>query len=373
MTLKLADRRAGGAMLIVMLVTLAVGVRADEPARSPITPLQPGERVLFIGNSLTANLPDQLNALLAASGFAEEHGFAGHRLQIWNQTLQTHWTLSEPTHPELFRDQPMFEGYRVHGRTSLWRQGQYDVPEFNDRGYILAVEAIRMGSPDGEPWDRVVLQTYAGADQANTVVEGDAGQPQLQGPMLRYASLLIDEVRAVGAEPIIYQPWLASARLFGGIHNDAPWAWNAVFDRQARNHRLLAEATGVAVIPLGDIMRSLSTDRRPDAVPATSPLEDDFAPEQWLTRDNVHATAPGHAMRLYTMAATLTGRSAHSFTHHRDMTDRPHNPDHYVLGQPERRYGITITPAIDARIKDVVDQQLHADGWTLRPASAPTQ
>ena len=122
-------------------------------------PLKGGERVLFIGNSLTASLPEELNVLFKANGLP---AFEGYRLQIWNQTLETHWTISRETHSQLFYDPiPQHaDGYAVKGACTLWKKGQYGDPKYVDRGYILAAEAIKNGTPNGKPWDFVILQGY---------------------------------------------------------------------------------------------------------------------------------------------------------------------------------------------------------------------
>jgi hypothetical protein len=345
-------RQQQGLMLrVVALCSVAVAASAGGVAlaESPALPIKGGERILFIGNSLTGSLPEELNELFAGNGLP---AFEGYRLQIWNQTFETHWTLSRETHAGLFHD-PIpghADGYAVKGQCTLWKKGQYNDPKYVDRGYILAAEAIRNGTPDGKPWDIVVLQSYRSHLEENKMTTGPDGKPTFEGPFMKYGALLLDEIKNIGAQPLFYQPWVLNPEQGGGP-DDPKSYYNTNFDRNIANHKILSEAYGgVPVIPVGSAMRILSKERRPEG-----------APVGWLIVDNVHPTAFGKALMLYTIGSALSGKPA---------TALSWNPakGQYAVGKPvitdrASKQTWVLTADTDRLIKEVAAEQLTAAGF----------
>jgi hypothetical protein len=325
-------------------------------AATPALPIKGGERILFIGNSLTGQLPEELNALFAANGLP---GFEGYRIQIWNQTFETHWTLSRETHKDLFYD-PVpkhADGYAVKGQCTLWKKGQYNDPKYVDRGYILAAEAIRNGTPDGKPWDIVVLQSYHSHAEENKMTAGPDGKPVFEGPFMKYGALLLDEIKKVGAQPVFYQPWVLNPEKGGG--QDSPSSYyNVNFDRNIANHKILSEAWGgVPVIPVGPAMRILSKERRPEG-----------APVGWLIADNVHPSAFGKALVLYTIGSALSGKPATELQYVRESKSKFDLGSRYVIGEPAltdkgSNQTWVLTAETDRLIKEVAAMQLKAAGF----------
>ena len=332
------------------VLAFTMPLSAYEAPPSQKLPIVGGENVLFIGNSLTAQLPETLNEFFDDHG---ENGFNGYRLQIWNQTFETHWRLSRElydggedslTSYSLFHDTipDHADGMAVKGGTTLWKEGIYNTPEFIDRGYILAQEAIQMGTPDGEPWDIVVLQGYSAQDTSNTVSYDENSNPIFEGPFLKYGALLIQEVRAVGAEPILYMNWLGNPSNGGGPTDPPDNSYNITFDRLIANYELLSDEMDAPLIPVGKAMRLLSAERKPDSVPV-----------EWLITDGVHGTSSGDALLHYCFAQAFIGKSAPLFQYENTSTGQWSIRKYYVVGEREFRYDMLITPEVDLTMKTV--------------------
>jgi hypothetical protein len=340
---------------LAILLSIGALASAVQAAGSSTTaqkslPLKGGERVLFVGNSLTASLPKTLNEMFEANGLPT---FEGYRLQIWNQTFETHWTIARETHPRLFHEEiPAYaDGFAVKGATTLWKKGQYNDPKYTDRGFIYAAEAIRNGTPEGRPWDFVVLQGYRAHLESNNVTEGPDGQPVFEGPFLKYGALLIEEVKKAGAQPILYQAWLLNPEQGGG-NEDPNSYYNQNFDRLIANCRALGEACDVPVVPVGAAMRALSRERKPAK-----------ARTAWLIRDNVHGSACGGALLHYCLGSALSGIPATELRYERVATNQWGQGAHYRIGEKENRYGLPITAQIDAAIKQAVRDFLEEYGF----------
>jgi len=349
--------------LLLSMVALCSAAAAAVAGAAAVTkpsalPIKGGERILFIGNSLTGRLPEELNELFAANGLP---GFEGHRLQIWNQTFQTHWTLSRETHAPLFHD-PVpdhADGYAVKGACTLWKKGQYNDPNYVNRGYILAAEAIRNGTPDGKPWDIVVLQSYRSNLEQNKMTTGPGGKPVFEGPFMKYGALLIGEIRKIGAQPVFYQPWIGNPEQGGGQDNSNSW-YNTNFDRIVANHKILSEACGgIPVIPVGPAMRILSKERRPKG-----------APVGWLVADNVHASTFGKALMLYMIGSALSGKPATELNW--NPPGGQYTPGKPVITDKARKETWVMTAETDRLIKQVAAEQLHAAGFQTRKNNTTT-
>lgn len=329
-----------------LLICLIPAASSNEPPEVKNLPLKGDENVLFIGNSLTASLNESLHEMAIANGLP---AFNGHRVQIWNETLEMHVIVSPEKTPEKFKSKnnsTQMKGYAIGPAfNSLWKKGVYDSPEFNDKGYITAIEAIQTGTPEGEPWDLVILQGYAANSDENDIVLNDAGEPTFEGPFIKYGAILIEEIKKAGAQPLLYMNWLLNPAKGGGNENPDSF-YNDNFDRLIANYKLLSEHTGTPIIPVGHAMRLLSAEKRPDGVPV-----------EWLIRDNVHGTSAGHALMHYCFAAALYGKPATELSYERESKSKWDKGRHYKISEKEDRYGIVITPEIDERIKEVA--------WTL--------
>lgn len=331
-------------MKTVRLLLLFVMFAANTMAAGKL-PLKGGENVLFIGNSLTAHLSESLNEMFQTNRLPT---FKGHRIQLWNETLETHVKLSPAQTPKKFSEGESnaagMKGYKVRAAfNSLWKKGQYDRPEFNNKGYITALEAIRLGTPEGKPWDVVVIQGYTDAmKEENRISVGADGKIHAEGPLMIYGSQLIGAAKAAGAEPILYMAWLLNPEQGGGTEDPASY-YNTNFDRLIAHYTALAKAHGIKVVPVGAAMRALSKERKPAE-----------ARTAWLIRDNVHGTACGAALLHYCLGAALSGKPA---------TVLSYNDKDYAIGEAEPKYNLRITPEIDRAIKQAAQDFLKEYGF----------
>lgn len=318
-----------------LAVAGALALPVETATAEASLPLKGGERILFIGNSLTGSIPENLNEIFKANNLPT---FEGYRLQIWNQSLETHATISRQTHPELFQSEmkPSMDGYAVKGKTTLWKQGQYNAPRFVERGYILAEEAIRLGTPDGKPWDFIIFQEY-NSDQPDNAFDRD-GNPS--GSFFTYGSFFIRLAREVGAVPMLYTRW------YGNPESGA-WAkdrqrWEQGFQRILTNQETFAKHWDVPVIPVGWAAYSLSADRKPD--PALA--------DGWLYSDNVHPSAFGRGVVFYTFASFLSQRPPDRLKI--EVKD-------YSVGLADKKQGV-VTPKLDQAIQAAVWKTLQERG-----------
>ncbi len=319
---------------MVACVSLLAAVAARAGAALP---LKGGERVLFIGNSLTGDIPEELNQIFKANSLPT---FEGYRVQIWNQSLETHATLSRETHAKLFHD-PVPEhakGYAVKGANTLWKKGLYDKPEFTERGYILAAEAIKLGTPEGKPWDFVVLQEY-NSEKADNKIAADG---TLSGSAFSHTARFVALAREVGATPILYTRWLGNPES-GGWAKNRP-KWRATFETLLANEDALAAHLKVDVVPVGHA--ALSVLERDKPAPELA--------DGWLMSDNVHASAFGSGLTLYAFASQFTRRPPAQITI--AVGD-------YSVGSTDKHHG-RVTPELDQSLRTAVWKILQArEAW----------
>ena len=329
-------------MIRTLILVLAFSAMSLAFAEKKL-PLKGGENVLFIGNSLTGSLSESLNKVFKANNLP---AFNAHRVQIWNQTFETHWTISRKTHPKLFHEKiPNWaKGFAVKGTTTLWKKGHYNDPKYIDRAFIYAAEAIQNGTPEGKPWDYVILQGYRGNLESNKVTKGHDGKSIYEGPFLKYGALLIEEVKKAGAKPILYEAWFLNPEIGGG-NKDPKSYYNSNFDRSIANYRILAKAYDIPLIPVGEAMRTLSAERKPEKVRTS-----------WLIRDNVHGTSCGDALLHYCLASALSGKPATELKYEKISKSKWDKGSHYKIGEKENKYDILITKEIDDTIKKVADE-----------------
>lgn len=279
--------------LSAVMVVGILGYSATVCRAAATLPLKAGARVLFIGNSLTAKLPVTVNNVLKANNLPQ---FEGYRLQIWNQGLQTHWTFTPATHPNLMG--PGENGYKIKGASTLYKQGQYNTTAYTNKGYILALEAIKNGAPDGKPWDFVVLQDYGIGDKEDLITKTAGGTLSSSGKFYTYAMKFIEEIRKVGAQPVFYMHWVLNPDKVPGGGVTAPY-WLSQVANTESNYKLLAKAEAIPLVPVGAVMHRLCTTLKPSGKSAG-----------WLFSDNVHPNDMGKSLQDYCFAAAFSGKSA---------------------------------------------------------------
>lgn len=319
------------AWLLALLVTPSGG------AAGATLPLKGGERILFIGNSLTGDIPEELNQIFSASGLPT---FEGYRVQIWNQSLETHATLARETHAKLFHEMvpASARGYAVKGANTLWKKGLYDKPEFVERGYILAAEAIRLGTPEGKPWDFVVLQEY-NSDKADNKIAPDG---TLSGSAFVHIARFAALAREAGATPLLYTRWLGNPES-GGWAKNRP-KWRATYETLLANEDALAAHLKLDVIPVGHA--ALSVLERDKPAPELA--------DGWLMSDNIHASAFGSGLTLYAFASQLARRPPSELTI--AVGD-------YSVGGNDKKHG-RVTPELDRALREAVWKTLQArEAW----------
>lgn len=333
---------------------LAIIVGLGQPhvtAAAATLPLKGGENILFIGNSLTASLSESLNDVFKANSLPT---FNGHRVQIWNQTFQTHCTISPATHKDLYCEpgKEQKKNIKVKGDNTLLGKGQYNTPEYLSAGWVMAEDAIRKGTPEGKPWDYVILQGYGDANaKSNAISVGPDGKIHAEGPLMIYGGQLIAAAKAAGAQPILYMAWLLNPEQGGGTDNPKSY-YNENFDRLIANYNALAKAYDIKVVPVGAAMRVLSKERKPAS-----------ARVAWLIRDNVHGSACGNALLHYCLASALSGKPATSLNFAFVSKSKWDEGKHYVIGEKEKKYDLVITPEIDAGIKQTALDFLKEYGF----------
>lgn len=343
------------------LIQLAVAcfvasLHAAEPDRLP---LKGGENVLFIGNSLTGGLGEDLAPMIEANGLPAINAY---RVQLWYETLRTHVLLSPEKTPGKFTDQdpkstPQLKklGFKLSGNNSLFGKGIYAKPELSGRGYVTALEAIKLGTPEGKPWDVIVVQAYTDAEDAtNKITTGADGKLVYEGPLMEYGSILIDAIRAAGAQPVVYAAWGPNPNLWGGMKGKLP----DVYQRGITNYKALGEAKKVPVIPVRSAAWTLIKDRQPAGVPI-----------DWLQRDNVHGSTCGRALLQFIVTSALYGKPATDLKY--PPTAKKKNGDDedfaFVLGKKDAKHDFLITSEIDTLIKQTAQDTLKNYGWSTQP------
>lgn len=283
------------ALLILVLATVISMTLVHNIYGAASFPLKGGERILFIGNSLTAKLPATVNQVLTDQKLPN---FDGHRLQIWNQTLETHWKFSPDSFPEIVGGGE--NGYKIKGACSMYKLGQYNTSPYTTKGYILALEAIKNGTPDKKPWDFVILQDYAIGDTNLLIKKNADGTITTNGRFYTYAKKFVDEVRKTGAQPIFYMNWVLNPAMVPGGTSAKYWIDQS--SNTVNNYKLVGEALNIPVIPVCEIQNTLCTTMKPADKNAG-----------WLYSDNVHPNALGQSLLNYTFASFFSRRSALSF------------------------------------------------------------
>lgn len=311
-------------------------------------PIKGGENVLFIGNSLTGDLPEWFNEVATANQLPTINAW---RVQLWNETLETHVKLSPEATPDKFDDgdhpAKAMQGYKIKtGHNSLWKQGNYNAPAFLEKGYITALEAIANGTPDGKAWDIVVIQAYTDAEDATNKISGD--DKTFEGPLMENGKVLVEAIRAAGAQPVIYAAWGINPSLAKGIEGKfVP----ETYSRAIANYKSLGEHLKVPVIPIRVAAWSLFKERKPDGVPV-----------EFLFRDNVHAASCGRALLMYNIVSAFTGKPATEMSY-QNATTKQNDDTRYVVGEKGGVHDFIITAEIDRAIKDAAQTALAEYGF----------
>ena len=326
---------------ILLAFGASMAVLPAQGAAPKLLPLKGGENILFVGNSLTGALDKPLNALLKANDLPT---FNGHHVIIWAQSFEAHCTVSRATHPDRYYEpgKEPTRNVKIKGRNSLVGIGQYDKPEYLEAGWVMTLEAIRKGTPEGKPWDYVILQAFDADGAANKMSVDPDGKPVFEGSFFVYGARLIEESKKAGATPILYMHNLLNPEGGGGNVNPNSW-FNKGFDRLIANYTALAKAYKIPLVPVGHAMRALAKERKPEE-----------ASTGWLMNDHVHANACGSALLHYCMASALSGKPA---------TEIKFESKGYVVGEKESKYGLLITPKIDMVIRQAAEDFLKEYGF----------
>lgn len=320
---------------LLCLGLLAAPAVAADGKRLRELPVTQGQRVLFIGNSLTGRTINGAggwtnNALASVGGPQIEV----HRVQIWAQPLETHWNVTRESMPKRFE-----KDGSIKGDNTLLGKGVYATEALSGKGYITALEAIRTGTPEGKPWDWVVLQDYQEDEPDNRIRTDASGQVTYEGGFFVYASRFIEEARKVGAEPILFMRWLRNPK----NHDAGLEDWRAAYRRLIDNTWTLARHHAVAVVPIGEI--ALKVTEKP-------PLPD--LPTDWLYGDGIHGNTLGVGLCGYTFAAILGQRSP---------LEMQLKFEKYQVGQAASKN----TPALTAEVDQALKQAAHDGTLNLRP------
>ncbi len=329
--------------------------RAAEPAVGP--------SVLFIGNSLTGTMDENLNAMAETNGLPKLNA---HRIQIWNETFKTHVLANPNDMPKLFTGKGIAHelqkaGFRISGETTLWKKGIYDQPKFAELGFVPALDAIALGTPDGKPWEIVVLQGYSDTEKGDNRIErGAGGGWVVEGDFTIYGKQLVEAAKAKGAKVYFYMQWLTDPVKTKSDPLDAESYYGKGFANTLANYKALSMALDVPIIPCGHIAHKLISTEKPEGVASN-----------WIYGDSLHASGVGTALLQYAIGSALWGRPATALAYQFDPGDNKWKQGkRYVIGQesPAMRDTVKtlITPEIDRHIRQVVADTMAEYGWQLK-------
>jgi hypothetical protein len=246
--------------LLVGLLALAAAqaVFASGEASFPILG---GEETLWIGNSLVGSksggLSGYVDAALQLHSPPLSHLY--ERELLWAEPLQSHY-LNDGTYA---------------GENTLYGNGIYTGWPTT---WVNAVDAIRMGHPNGNPWNYVVLQCYdpddLNANPAN---------------FFKYVRKFDLVARMYGAEPVLYMRWGTNPV------NSSETYYNTVTNNLDANYTAIGVEIGAPVVPIAVIWRNLYQ----------SALFE--ASDLWT--DVIHPTGVGKGVSVYAFYSMMTHRS----------------------------------------------------------------
>jgi hypothetical protein len=262
--MRFAGRKEVGAVL------LAWGLSSLAALAGASLPIPDGSRVLFIGNSLTGSsnggLPAYANAALTQGGAGIQMQW--HRIQIWNDTLETHWNNTGPD-----TDECTAAGVGIYSNYT--------------KTQLSAKLLLQNGHPDGSKWDYVVLQGYGSDVEDVCKINGTT----LEGEFFISTKKFADEIRKYGAQPILY---MRTANNPAQV--DFSWYKKCVGNLRT-NYAAIGTFIDAPVVPVGLIADTLSTN-----APAGESLG-------WLYSDNIHPSDEGLGVQMYAFASILAQKS----------------------------------------------------------------
>lgn len=247
--------KKSAALCLVALTTASLGA-------APAPELSGGERVLWIGNSLS--------------------GFFGPITECIQALLEA----SEPPIEDVHFYQ-MGKGMGI-------------VKEYYTWSSLWCLDTIRNGN-----WDYIVLQTWEdvayrkdaewpeeGGDQLDYV-----GYPECQDTLVKYTGLFKEEAEKIGAQLLMYQP------------NVKAWAWVEQFEKSVEAHDRIVHELGVFNAPIIMAWDSVDQDYpSPQYECSDKGPEDEFIP--MMFNDCTHQNGNGMALAAYTWYTIFTGKSA---------------------------------------------------------------
>ena len=210
--------------------------------------------VVAAAPSIQAQSPDTVDVLFIGNSYVYYNNMAD-QLQELSQALDG---------PVLRTD------HHLHGGFSLRRH--------LDDGHLPEVFAQR--APDGDPWDRVVVQEHSRLGVA--YADADAGTIGDARPFHEAAREVVAASREIGAEPLFYMTW-------------AKEAFPDQIDALADAYLAIGRRLGVPVAPVGRAWERVRTER-PDL--------------HLFTDDGSHPNPTGSYLIACVMYTTLTGLPA---------------------------------------------------------------
>ena len=242
-------------------------------------------------------------------------------MQIWNETLKTHWDNTGPD-----TDECTAAGVGIYANYS--------------KTQITAKLLIQKGHPDGNKWDYVVLQGYGTDVEDVCSINGIT----LTGDFFIYTKKFADEIRKYSAEPILYMRAANNPAMV-----DLNWYKDCIVNMKA-NYAAISDFIDAPVVPVGLIQDALSMN--PPSGKSTG----------WLYSDNIHPSDEGLGVQMYAFASVLAQKSYKDIP----VGYGKYGGDQYTLIDP------TLDSVIRNGVYDEVKDLIGDGGTTVTKPTAPS-
>ncbi len=265
---------------VLLLQFILVNSIAENALPKQISPLQNGDKVLFIGNSFTE----------------------------WNGPL-----------PEFIQQIIKASGSNLSVTFTLKTKGEGILKEYATWSKLGMIDEIRKGG-----WKYVVIQGWRDSqgwvsgysDEAGNTLPNNVSWPASQDTMLKYFKVLDKEVRAVGATSILYAPHIS---ILGWANNDYPYA-NITYNR-------LKDSVSCFYAPVVNSWDTIRN-RYPSTIPITGCGIGSYGSfAQFMYNDCGHQNQNGIALDAATFYSIFTRKSAETLKPQFQLLMQ--NPDKY--------------------------------------------